>query len=65
MNPEQKNTEERSSNPSETPKAVDPRDLVNKPGYIANNNPEEVLGNPAVTPEMVDEKNNRGDLKRE
>lgn len=64
MNPEPENTEERPSNPA--PKAVDPRDLVTKPGYIANSNPEEILDNPAVAPEMVDEnKSDRDDLRRD
>ena len=52
------------SNEPDADKTADPRDLVIKPGYVADNDPNEVIDNPAVTPQMLDEKDQRGDLQR-
>jgi hypothetical protein len=35
--------------------AIDPRELVTKPGLAADQDPREVVSNPAVTPEMLNE----------
>lgn len=48
-----------STNPAPDPdpdqQAIDPRDLVTKPGLAADQDPREIVSNPAVTPEMPNE----------
>lgn len=56
-----------SSNQKQAPnpddQAIDPRDLVTKPGLGPDQDPREIVNNPAVTPEMLNEPGDiRGDL---
>jgi len=55
--PDQKQT------PNPDDQAIDPRDLVTKPGLGPNQDPREIVNNPAVTPEMLNEPGDiRGDV---
>ena len=56
-----------SPNQKQTPnadeQAIDPRELVTKPGLEPDQDPREIINNPAVTPEMLNEPGDiRGDL---
>lgn len=66
--PEGENIQEQEQTNGESlaDKTVDPRDLVMKPNYTADQNPQEVVNNPAVTPEMANDPGDlRDDLRRD
>jgi hypothetical protein len=66
LSPEQENTADQTQTDVDSilKDAVDPRDLVMKPGDIGD--PKELLSNPAMTPQTLDERRDlRDDLRRD